>query len=439
MQTISVELREWQSKTPETCPDLAGTFLENDSVIKDTARRLREAEMLDVTELRSGIQITATSFVGRISLGKLQVTIHPKLESRELLHLLRYAYGFRNLELLDTTEYSTETNAFQDLLGMQLSAEVSELWARGLHRAYQERREHLAVPRGRVDFQSIVRRGRAGDTTLPCAFYLRQEDCPLNQILLAGLQLAAYVVSDTELKTIILQLARLLQEFVTSVPLSPEFLLLANRDLNRLTASYEPALKIIELLTESAGTHLQRTDHGIVLPGFLFNMNKFFQALLFRFLSDHLPGHSVQGEYRLRGMMSYLKGYNPLNRAAPTPRPDFAVMKGNTTAALLDAKYRDLFESTLPRDMLYQLAIYALSDDTQKSATILYPTTNLTARESKIEIREPLKQIRRGLVNLRPVKLNVLASLLNERGGSQLERNKKAYAQWLAFGDSVVS
>jgi 5-methylcytosine-specific restriction enzyme subunit McrC len=114
-------------------------------------------------------------------------------------------------------------------------------------------------------------------------------------------------------------------------------------------------------------------------------------------------------------------------------------MKGNTTAALLDAKYRDLFESTLPRDMLYQLAIYALSDDAQKSATILYPTTNMAARESKIEIREPLKQIRRGVVNLRPVKLNVLASLLTLRGSSQVERNKKAYAQWLAFGDSVAS
>ena len=60
------------------------------------------------------------------------------------------------------------------------------------------------------------------------------------------------------------------------------------------------------------------------------------------------------------------------------------------------------------------------------------------ANESKIEIREPLQQIRRGVVNLRPVKLNVLASLLTLRGSSQVERNKKAYAQWLAFGDSVA-
>jgi len=355
------------------------------------------------------------------------------------LHLLRYAYGLRNLELLNTTEYSTETNAFQDLFGMQLSAEISELWARGLHRAYLERQELLAVPRGRIDFQSIVRRGHPGDANLPCAYYLRNEDCPLNQILLAGLHLAAYLVSDTELKIRILQLARLLQEFVTLKPLSPESLLLAYCDLNRLTASYEPALKIIELLMESAGTSLQRADQRTALPGFLFDMNRFFQALLFRFLSEHLPGYSVQGEYRLRGMMNYVKEHNPLNRRAPTPRPDFAVMKGNMAVSFLDAKYRDLFEYSFPREMLYQLAIYALSDDALKSATILYPTTNQAAKESKIEIREPLKQIRRGLVTLRPVKLNLLAYLLTARGNLPAERNKRAYAHWLVFGDSVAS
>ena len=53
---------------------------------------------------------------------------------------------------------------------------------------------------------------------------------------------------------------------------------------------------------------------------------------------------------------------------------DYAIKQDGRVMTLLDAKYRDLWERPLPRDMLYQLVVYAISQPTNPVASILYPT-----------------------------------------------------------------
>jgi 5-methylcytosine-specific restriction enzyme subunit McrC len=430
---IELRLAEWQSISPDPGSPTEGVTLGADPSIRDLARRLSERGILEVQELRAGLALRSTSFVGRVRLGEIDVTVVPKLPSDALVALLRYAYGLRNLYLLPTTTGMMQDLGFQDILVWQLVEEARRLLARGLRRAYVRREETLASPRGRIDFQAMAGRHAPVEATLPCVHHRRDEDRLINRVLLAGMRLAASVVRDRRLRLKANRVSDLLSEVITPIRLDRQVLRRLEGEMDRTTRAYEPTISLIRILHEGGGLSLEDGEIGPSLPGFFFDMNRFFQALLTRFLADNLTGYTVRNESGLRDMIAYVPGWNPRGQPAPTPRPDFVVTQGSKIVAILDAKYRDLWENPLPRDMLYQLAIYAMSHESG-TATILYPTTYPQATESRIEVRDPLNGGRRALIALRPVVLDLLKGLVSARPTATVLRERRSFARELAFG-----
>jgi 5-methylcytosine-specific restriction enzyme subunit McrC len=426
-----VNLREWETRHPEP-----GNVLYERSLIADaTGRRLAEeltkSGRIEVLELSRGLELRATSFVGRFVLGNLTVTVHPKISDAPLLNLFRYAYGLRDLELYGAADFASSQWTFQDLLVQQLLAEATELLERGIHREYECTRSNLATPRGRIDFVRYFDTVGRAQTTLPCVHHPRSEDTLLNRALQGGLHFAAGLATDRELKAHVRRIGKMFGATVTVQPINRSLLAEAVRALDRRTSVYRPAFTIIDLLLGDLGVALDDQSTQVRLRGFLFDMNRFFQALISRFLREHLNGVEIQDEFRLKGMFNYVPGQNPLSRREPVLRPDFVIKHQGQMRAVLDAKYRDLWENSLPREMLYQLALYALGSGERLSA-ILYPTVDAAAREQQITIQEPVYGIPQARVALRPLNLLKLDHLL--RSGLASQSQRVMLAKQLAFG-----
>jgi 5-methylcytosine-specific restriction enzyme subunit McrC len=126
---------------------------------------------------------------------------------------------------------------------------------------------------------------------------------------------------------------------------------------------------------------------------------------------------------------------NPLRRRAPAPRPDFLVKDGNSVVAILDAKYRDLWKTQLPREMLYQLALYALScKSVTQEAVILYPTLDIIAREQAVALLDPHGGSNLARIVLRPVDLNLLATVVGTKRNSANLKHRNELATSIALG-----
>jgi len=329
-----------------------------------------------------------------------------------LYHLLRYAYGLRELKLFNMAEHNIDDFPFFDLLIYELYVEAEDLFRRGIQKSYIRRAEDLPSPRGRIDINRLCNQGGIIKETLPCKYVEREENNILNQILLAGLKLGLELVIDTGLKIKLQRLSTILEDSISDIELTRSNLYAARNTLNRLTVRYAAVLEIINILHESQGIQLETGAKKLSLRGYFFDMNVFFETLVGRLILDHVEEYSVKDQLNLYDMFIYTSGFNPNRRKSPTPRPDFALIKNGKVVKLLDAKYRDLWDKSLPSAMLYQLAIYAVSGIGNKTATILYPSINDIATAQKIDINDPITSFKMASVILQPLNLIRIADLL---------------------------
>ena len=254
---VHVALREWERLRPgpgDAEKALAG-FRFRGALERALARRLTDARVLEIEEKHDGLHLRARAHVGRLHIGRLTVTIQPKIGGRELLTLFRYAHGLKHIERHRWASYATAGALFFDLVIEQLHHEARALLERGLALAYVRRAEALATPRGRIDFVELAHRGGIRSAELPCVHHPRSSDHLLNRVLVSGLALAHRMAADSSLKKSVGRLHARASTLAVPCTLSARLLTDASRSVHRLLAPYASVVELIEILYSG---HLDR-------------------------------------------------------------------------------------------------------------------------------------------------------------------------------------
>src|SRR5260370_34081091 len=94
-EPILVDLQEWSQRTAtDKGSPLARIFLEGADA-RILAQKLTSSGMLDIREMREGLSISSTSYVGRIALGNHLITVHPIITDLSIVLFLCITYVWR--------------------------------------------------------------------------------------------------------------------------------------------------------------------------------------------------------------------------------------------------------------------------------------------------------------------------------------------------------
>jgi 5-methylcytosine-specific restriction enzyme subunit McrC len=425
-------MTEWDRVTPDQNSILADRSLIDRVLANPVVELLRDR--LNISHIRDGLEIVSTSFVGRIDVDQLRIAIRPKLPMMPLARLVRYAYGLRDLATLEETHAPTTIHGLHDLLIAMLIAEAEELLHRGLARKYVPLRDKLECPRGRILVEELAGEGGIKEARLPCRYFERHVNWHLNEVLRAGLHMAARMTEDRDVRRHLYKLTTEFGDVDQTFGLRAEAIDRAENSLTRLTAAYTSAVAIIRLLRDMQGLDFEAKTDLQRIPGFLFDMNVFFQRLISRFLHDNLRGQHIVDGGSIRTVFAYAPHANPRKRSAPKPRPDYALFRGNSLLGFLDAKYRDVWEKGFPAEWLYQLSVYALASPARISV-LLYASMAENASDEQIDLRAPMPWQTGGssAVVFRPVPLDRLAQLVERRHDAKLLAERSRMAAELAL------
>jgi 5-methylcytosine-specific restriction enzyme subunit McrC len=288
-------------------------------------------------------EVAASTQIGVMKVGGLQVVIQPKIDINRLVFLMGYARrpDFWRDDRVRLDAAADLPEALADAF-VRLATRALD---QGLLKGYQTVDEALPVLRGRIREADQLRRRWGRSIPLEVRYDEFTVDIAENRLLLAAVERLLRTPRVGVRHRAGLQRLRLQLADVTAPArggVRPSW------TASRLNTRYVPALELAELILAGRSFELRVGD--LVVSGYLFNMATIFEDFVTVALRE---------AFQPFGGRSRLQYRTHLDEAETVPvRPDFVWLDAGVPRVVVDAKYKAERPSGFPQADLYQLLAY---------------------------------------------------------------------------------
>lgn len=377
----TVDLQEWTD-----------TFLPH-VVLSPGDRRLAQAlQGVEIREMRDGLYIKASSWIGIVRFEAFVLRIRPKLTNIDVMRMLLVAGGLDRLKRYRATrDYELrDTNmSLFDLVALLLADTCTIIARDGLLHGYIVEEDDLPVVRGRLRFTDQIRRRYGQMNRLECRYDDHHANVVENRILHTALALCRRYVQHPHVKN---RIQRLLDTFAAvSQPLDQNWQAVqADMTYNRLNSRYKEAHTLAWIIM--AGLNVEDllamgSSRGFA---FLLDMNPLFEKFV-EVLVRHVLQHElieIQAQLTTTGHIWDAERNQTYKRL----RPDLLLTTVNNLSLVIDAKYKrydakKLHEGDIYQTFLYTYAFRNAEAVTLPSALILYPADLPSTSVTRLHVR----------------------------------------------------
>jgi len=388
------QLAEWETRViPSVGLSEADQRLANELIHNDGGR-------LIVEELRSGVRVSAKSWVGVVRFEGFELQVVPKLAGGNfgIARMLDFATGIGALRRNSgvRTLDAKGVNLF-DLVALLLAEHCEYLVRGGLLSDYIQVENELTAVRGRIlaDKQILKKFGRID--LLICRFDEQERDVPENQILGAALDKCARRVQNETVRLRVGRMRSIFDEVCSYQQFDPE-LTRQRMVYHRLNSHYRHPHELAWLILEGLGAVNNLFTSGqTTCFAFLIDMNLLFERFVYRLFERILAGTSLEVDYQRvdRSIIWNVDKNQPYSRVIP----DLVIRSRHTPGRRLaiDAKYKLYDERKISPADVYQSFLYAYAygetrvDNGPPAALILYPSSASLTESVRLHVRSTKK------------------------------------------------
>lgn len=321
--------------------------------------------ILDIKELKQGIEITSSSSVGMVKFKNFEVIVESKIPVN-VLGLIEYALDFDDLKMKGDAGFESGDHLVDVLIDFFVE-KCKKLVMQGLLKSYVTYRDDVSFLRGKLLVRQQLYHTIRKRPTFACEFDELEYDNLENQILLYCLKFCLNKTESARLKKEITILRKQLEMVVNYTEITLDDF--EQIQYTRLNQHYESLHRLAKLIMESPGIS-EFSKH--TAKSFFVDMNVIFEKFVTKLFDEHYP-LKVESQKSKHSWSTEDKKLNI--------RTDLLL----DSKTVLDIKYKEELSSS----DLYQIGFY-IHEYKQSQGYAILPapakTQDITSSEQNITI-----------------------------------------------------